>query len=123
MRVEGQGLMAVLMQFATRTNGGDVFLEEGRRVASRYGVACQCAGLTLGETIQTFINVRRGIMDSVYQAGALAGAPDADTWRLYDRMDTFLDNMLLAMLASFDAAREQAQQLAQQNKTPQGLLR
>lgn len=105
MRVEGQGLMAVLMQFATRTNGGDVFLEEGRRVASRYGVACQRAGLTLGETIHTFINVRRGIMDSVYQAGALAGAPDADTWRLYDRMNTFLDNMLLAMLESFDAAR------------------
>ncbi len=35
MRVEGQGLMAVLMQYATRTNGGEVFLEEGRRVASR----------------------------------------------------------------------------------------
>ncbi len=105
MRVEGQGLMAVLMQFATRTNGGDAFLEEGRRVASRYGVACLRAGLTLSETMQTFINVRRGIMDSVYQAGALAGAPDADTWRLYDRMNTFLDNMLLAMLESFDRAR------------------
>lgn len=108
MRVEGQGLMAVLMQFATRTNGGEVFLEEGRRVASRYGVACQRVGLTLGETIQTFIHVRRGIMDSVYQAGALAGAPDADAWRLYDRMNTFLDNMLLAMLESFESARQHA---------------
>ncbi len=47
-------------------------------------------------------------MDSVYQAGALAGAPDADAWRLYDRMNTFLDNMLLAMLESFDSARQQA---------------
>jgi excisionase family DNA binding protein len=117
MRVEGQGLMAVLMQFATRTNGGDVFLEEGRRVASRYGVACQRLGLTLGETIQTFVNVRRSIMDSVYQAGALAGAPDADAWRLYDRMNTFLDNMLLAMLESFESARQQALP----NSTPQGL--
>jgi excisionase family DNA binding protein len=118
MRVEGQGLMAVLMQYATRTNGGDVFLEEGRRVASRYGIACQRVGLTLAETIQTFVNVRRGIMDSVYQAGALAGAPDGDTWRLYDRMNTFLDNMLLAMLESFDAARQQALP----NPTAQGLL-
>jgi excisionase family DNA binding protein len=121
MRVEGQGLLAVLMQFATRTNGGEVFLEEGRRVASRYGVACQRAGLTLGEMIQTFIHVRRGIMDSVYQAGALAGAPDADAWRLYDRMDTFLDNMLLAMLESFDSARQPAS-LTQPNSAPQGLL-
>ncbi len=108
MRVEGQGLMAVLLQYSTRINGGEVFLEEGRRVASRYGIACQRVGLTLGETIQTFINVRRSIMDSVYQAGALAGAPDADAWRLYDRMNTFLDNMLLAMLESFDSARQQA---------------
>ena len=130
MRVEGQGLMAVLMQFATRTNGGDVFLEEGRRVASRYGVACLRVGLTLGETIQTFINVRRGIMDSVYQAGALAGAPDADTWRLYDRMNTFLDNMLLAMLESFEAAAPGSKRLPNApspnaplpNPTPQGSL-
>lgn len=105
MRVEGQGLMAVLMQYAGRANGGEVFLEEGRRVASRYGVACQRVGLSLSETVSTFIHVRRGIMDSVYQAGALAGAPDPDTWRLYDRMNTFLDNMLLAMLESFDSAR------------------
>lgn len=105
MRVEGQGLMAVLMQYATRTNGGEVFLEEGRRVASRYGVACQRAGLSLNETVSTFIHVRRGMTDSVYQAGALAGAPDPDAWRLYDRMNTFLDNMLLSMLESFEQAR------------------
>lgn len=105
MRVEGQGLMAVLMQYAGREHGGEVFLEEGRRVASRYGIACQRAGLTLGETVTTFIHVRRGIMDSVYQAGSLVGAPDPDAWRLYDRMNNFLDNMLLAMLESFDQAR------------------
>lgn len=105
MRVEGQGLMAVLMQYAGRPSGGEVFLDEGRRVASRYGVACQRAGLSLGETVNTFIHVRRNIMDNVYQAGSLAGAPDPDAWRLYDRMNTFLDNMLLAMLESFDQAR------------------
>lgn len=106
MRVEGQGLMAVLMQYATRTNGGDVFLDEGQRIATRYGVACQRAGLSLSETLQTFIHVRRGIMDSAYQAGALAGAPDADTWRLYDRMNTFLDCMLLTMLEAFELTRQ-----------------
>ena len=108
MRVEGQGLMAILLQYSARANGGEVFLEEGRRVASRYGIACQRVGLSLGETVSTFINVRRGIMDSVYQAGALAGAPDTDTWRLYDRMNTFLDSMLLAMLESYDRSRDLA---------------
>lgn len=105
MRHNGQSLMAVLMQYATRTIGGDVFLEEGRRVATGYGLACQHTGLSVLETLETFVHVRRNIMDSVYQAGALAGAPDAETWRLYDRMNTFLDSMLLAMLAAYDSAR------------------
>ncbi len=79
-------------------------------------------GLSLGETIQTFINVRRGIMDSVYQAGALAGAPDADAWRLYDRMNTFLDTMLLAMLEAFESGSGATAPSASPNPTPQGSL-
>jgi excisionase family DNA binding protein len=105
-RTQGQGLMAVLMQYATRSNGGDVFLEEGRRVAIRYGEACARAGLSLIETLQTFIHVRRGFMDPIYEAGTLAGTPDADTWRLYDRMNTFLDNMLVAMLDAFYSSQQ-----------------
>jgi excisionase family DNA binding protein len=105
MRHDGQRLMAVLMQYATRTNGGDIFLEEGQRLATGYGLVCQRTGLSLLETLETFVHVRRNIMDSVYQAGALAGAPDAETWRLYDRMNTFLDSMLLAMLAAYESAR------------------
>ena len=102
MRNEGQQLMAVLMQYATRENGGEVFLEEGERVAASYGVACHAAGLSLVETVRAFLLVRRSIKDSVYQAGALAGSPDPDTWRLYDRTNTFLDSMLLATLRAYD---------------------
>jgi hypothetical protein len=104
MRSEGQRLYAVLMQYATRSNGGQVFLEEGRRLATTYGVTCQKAGLSLVETVQAFVQVRRSIIDSVYQAGALAGSPDPDTWRLYDRMNHFLDSMLMATLEAFDRA-------------------
>lgn len=104
MRSEGQRLMAVLMQYATRSNGGEVFLAEGRRLAAHYGEACHSANLSLVETVQAFVRVRRSIMDSVYQAGALAGSPDADTWRLYDRMNNFLDNMLLATLEAYEGA-------------------
>lgn len=104
MRNEGQKLMAVLMQYATRSNGGEAFLEEGRRLAVHYGVACYEARLSLADMVQAFIRVRRSIMDSVYQAGALAGAPDADTWRLYDRMNNFLDSMLLSTLEAYDQA-------------------
>jgi excisionase family DNA binding protein len=44
MRAEGQQLMAVLMQYATRTNGGEAFLEQGRRLAVHYGQVCHRVG-------------------------------------------------------------------------------
>jgi excisionase family DNA binding protein len=102
LRSEGRQMMAVLMQYATRGNGGDVFLEEGRRMAGDYGRLCRSAGLSLVETAQAFVRVRRSIMDSVYEAGSLAGSPDAETWRLYDRMNHFLDSILLATLEAYD---------------------
>ncbi len=105
MRQRGQQLMAVLMQYATRSNGGEAFLLEGQRLAATYGVACHQGGLSLIETLRAFLLVRRSITDSVHQAGALAGAPDAETWRLYDRMATFLDAMLIATVDAYEGAR------------------
>jgi excisionase family DNA binding protein len=105
MRAEGQQLMAVLMQYATRSNGGKAFLEEGERLAVQYGEVCHSVGLSLVETVRAFILVRRSISDSVYEAGALAGPPDKETWRLYDRTNHFLDTMLLNIVDAFDQAR------------------
>ncbi|MBM4456827.1 MAG: helix-turn-helix domain-containing protein [Chloroflexi bacterium] len=108
MRSGGQQLMAVLMQYATRSNGGEAFLAEGQRLAGAYGTACHRSGLSLIEMLRAFLLVRRSINDSVHQAGALAGVPDADTWRLYERMTTFLDALLIATVAGFEDARTRA---------------
>jgi excisionase family DNA binding protein len=108
MRSGGQQLMAVLMQYATRSNGGEAFLQEGQRLAAAYGGASHLAGLTLIETLRAFLLVRRSINDSVHQAGALAGVPDPDTWRLYERMTTFLDALLIATVAGFEQTQSRA---------------
>jgi excisionase family DNA binding protein len=108
MRRGGQQLMAILMQYATRPNGGEPFLLEGRRLAAYYGESCRGSGLSLVETMQAFLRVRHSIFDSVYEAGSLAGLPDADTWRLYDRMNEFLDAMLLKTVEAYAAAAEGA---------------
>jgi excisionase family DNA binding protein len=104
MRSGGQQLMAVLMQYATRSSGGEAFLQEGQRLAASYGTACQQGGLSLIETLRAFLLVRRSINDSVHQAGALAGSPDLETWRLYDRVATFLDVMLIATVNAYEQA-------------------
>jgi excisionase family DNA binding protein len=104
MRRGGRELMALLMQYATRTSGGEAYLQEGQRLAAQYGRACHEADLTLVETLQAFLHVRQSIFDSVYEAGALAGLPDADNWRLYHRMTAFLDAMLLATVEAYSQA-------------------
>lgn len=108
MRSGGQQLMAVLMQYATRSEGGEVFLLEGQGLAAAYGAACHQSGLSLIETLRAFLLVRRAINDSVHQAGALAGVPDAETWRLYDRLTTFLDALLIATAAGFEQTQAHA---------------
>jgi excisionase family DNA binding protein len=105
MRSGGQQLMAVLMQYATRSEGGEAFLREGQRLARAYGAVCHQGGLSLIEMLRAFLLVRRSINDSVQQAGALAGAPDAETWRLYDRVTTFLDALLLATVEAYEQAQ------------------
>jgi excisionase family DNA binding protein len=104
MRSEGQQLMAVLMQYATRHSGGEAFLEEGERLAGVYGQMSCHAGLTLNDTMRAFLLVRRSISDSLHGAGAMAGVPDADTHRLYDRVTTFLDVVLLATVDGYEQA-------------------
>jgi excisionase family DNA binding protein len=104
MRRGGRDLMALLMQYATRAGGGEAYLQEGQRLAAQYGRACHEADLTLVETLQAFLHVRHAIFDSVYEAGALAGSPDTDNWRLYHRMNAFLDAMLLATVEAHSQA-------------------
>jgi excisionase family DNA binding protein len=107
MRAEGQQLMAVLMQYASRQNGGEAFLQEGERLARHYGRICQHVGLSLSETVRGFTLVRRAISDSVYKAGTIAGRPDTESWQLYGRMNNFLDAMLLAIIQAYEGSRKE----------------
>jgi excisionase family DNA binding protein len=98
MRADGERMMAVLIQYATRSNGGEAFLNEGKRLMIHYTQICQAVGLSMVETVQGFTLMRRSITDSLYHAGSLAGPPDPETWQLYQRTSHFFDTMLLTMV-------------------------
>lgn len=100
-RMTGQRFMGLMMQFVTRQVGGEVFVEEGLRLATEYGQSCLQAGLTVGETVQAFIFFRRSIADSIHEAQAMAGVMDADSRRLVERMTSFLDRMLVATVEGY----------------------
>lgn len=98
MRADGERMMAVLIQYGTRSSGGEAFLNEGRRLMAHYAQICRAVGLSMIETVRGFTLMRRSVTDSLYHAGSLAGPPDVETWRLCQRTDHFFDAILLTMV-------------------------
>ncbi len=100
-RTTGQQLLGLLIQFGSRTDAADAFLEEGRRLAAEYGQTCCDAGMSITETVRTFLFFGHSMLGAVQQAGTIGGAHDAEGLRLYERMSDFLDAILLATVESY----------------------
>ncbi len=104
-RMTGQRFMGLLMQFVTRHKGGEVFLDEGLRLAEEYGQSCWHAGLSVGDTVQAFLFFRRSVSYSIYGAQTVAGPVDADSRRLFERMSQFMDRTLIATVEGYCKAQ------------------
>ena len=106
LRGTGRRLMALLLQYNGRTEGGDVFLEEGRRIARLYSLICSQVGLNLQETVGVFLHFRRSVLESVLETRMLERSEDQEEGsRLYNRTTDFLDGMLLDLIGSYPSAQ------------------
>jgi excisionase family DNA binding protein len=101
MRGTGNRLMALLLQYNSRSEGGEAFLDEARRIARGYSTVCAQAGLSLPETTEVFLFFRRSVLDAVHQTSSLWSGEDPEGFRLYQRTNDFLDKMLLDLLGSY----------------------
>lgn len=99
-RYSGQRLMGVMMQFISRSDPAETFLDEGRRIAADYGRICHKAGLSVAETAQAFMFFRRSILESVQATSGLNGPDDEDGRRVFLRTIDFFDALLVATLDS-----------------------
>ncbi len=97
-RYSGQKLLGLMMQFISRTDGAETFLEEARNVAGDYGFICFKAGLNLAQTAEAFLHFRRSILESVLATSGLSGPHDRDGHRLFLRTIDFYDAILVATL-------------------------
>ncbi len=100
-RHTGQQLLGLVIQFGSRADAGEAFLEEGRRLAAEYGQTCCEAGMSITETVRTFLFFGHSMLSAVQQAGTVNGTHDAEGLRLYRRMSDFLDAILLATVESY----------------------
>lgn len=101
MRGTGNRLMALLLQYTNHTDGGEAYLEEGRRISGEYGKVCYTAGLPLPETVQIFQFFRRSILDAVHETRHLAEEKDEESLRLYHRTNDFLDELMISLIVSY----------------------
>lgn len=106
MKGTGHRLMALLLQFSSRGESGEVFVEEGRRIAGEYAAICSGVGLTLIETVQVFLFFRRSILEGVYETGFLGRRDDAESQRLMSRTGEFMDELLLELVIRSQASQQ-----------------
>jgi excisionase family DNA binding protein len=102
MRTTGNRLIALMFQYCARETEGDVFLQEGERIAKEYGRFSYSSGLTLDECIRTFLFFRRSMLNSVHETGSLQGLADMDSQRLFRRMNHFLDEVMVGMVVEYN---------------------
>ena len=100
MAQNGRRLIGSLMQYASRNDGGDSFLQQGRELAREYGELCWQSGLSLGQTLQVFVSIRHSIVDSLCEAGMVVQDSGEATWNIFQRVNYFLDSIMLAILES-----------------------
>jgi excisionase family DNA binding protein len=102
-RYSGQRLLGLLIQFISRSDSRELFLEEGKRIAADYGQLCFHTGLSVDETAEAFLSFRRSILESVHATSGMGGAYDPDGHRILLRTTEFFDTLLVATIKSFAA--------------------
>jgi excisionase family DNA binding protein len=98
----GQRLLGLLLQFVSRQDNADRFLKEGTSLANEYGRELAHANLTAGELARAFLFFRRTIVNAAYHPEGTSAQSDAEGIRLLRRINTFMDELLIATLDAYD---------------------
>jgi excisionase family DNA binding protein len=97
----GQMMLGLLMQYNSRIQGGEAFLNEAERVMGDYGVTCCKAGMSISDTTRAFLFFRRSITDMIFDTSALQEPFDDGAKRLFQRTNQFFDALLLSVLEGY----------------------
>jgi len=105
-RYSGQRLLGLLVQFISRSNSGETFLDEGKKIARDYGRICNRAKMSVSQTAEAFLFFRRSILESIHATAGLSGPNDQDGYRVLLRTTDFFDALLVATIESYAAVED-----------------
>jgi excisionase family DNA binding protein len=104
MRETGRRLLGLAIQFMGRTSNHEPVLQEGRRIGDLYGQRCAEHGISLVDTVRAFFFFRESLLQAIRSGLATRGQYDAEDVRMHRQLWVFLDEVMYACLASYEAA-------------------
>lgn len=108
MRHLGQRLLGLMLQYITRQNEDERFLQESRAIGQTYGTEIAQAGLTMLQTVEAFLSFRSQFTDMALQFPAMPRpGDDAETRRLHSRIDRFMNEVLLGTIEGWEAVERE----------------
>ncbi len=97
----GQRLLQLILCFVEEPARREFLLDEGRHIAHEYGNLLAKNGLSAGNAARATIHFRRIILKTVLELKLGARAGDEEDARLFQRLSSFLDEILLAILDAY----------------------
>ncbi len=98
----GQRLLGLLLQFVSRNDNTRHFLEDARTLTRRYGEDLAKAKLPSGEIARAFLFFREMVIQATYPPESFHPQVDADGVRLLQRINIFMDELLITTLDAYD---------------------
>ena len=97
----GQRLLARVVEFVEEPNARERILDDGQRIAREYGRALMESGISAGSAARATIHFRQLILKTVLDVHLGSRAGDEEDARLFQRVSSFLDEILLAIVEAY----------------------
>lgn len=103
MRETGHRLLGLAIQYMDRTSNHEPVLDKGRHIGDDYGLQCAQHGISLVDTMHGFFFFCESLLRATRPGLATTGRYDAEEVRVHRQLRHFLDVVMYACLASYEA--------------------
>lgn len=103
MRDTGRRLFGLAIQYMSRARDHEPILQEGRRIGEFYGQQSAERNITLVDTVRALFFFRESLLRAAKPGQASPGQYDAEDVRIHRQLRYFMDEVMYACLASYEA--------------------
>lgn len=103
MRDTGRRLFGLAIQYMSRRREQEPILQEGRRIGEFYGQQCARNEVSLVDTVRALFFFRESLLRAAKPGQAHPGQYDTEDVRIHRQLRHFLDEVMYACLASYEA--------------------